>query len=34
LQARSVSYGVQPLKLFRVPQNYAPALAPEGNVGE
>jgi hypothetical protein len=34
MQARSVSYGPQNLKLFQVPANYAPALAPEGNVGE
>ena len=34
IQARSVSYGAQNPKLFQVPANYAPALAPEGNVGE
>ena len=34
MQARSVSYGPQNPKLFQVPANYAPALAPEGNVGE
>jgi hypothetical protein len=30
MQARSVSYGRQPLELFEVPRDYEPALAPEG----
>jgi hypothetical protein len=34
MQARSVSYGAQPAKLFEVPQGYEPALAPEGGAGE
>jgi hypothetical protein len=29
-EARSVSYGPQPLELFQVPPGYAPLLAPEG----
>jgi hypothetical protein len=33
IEARSVKYGPQKADLFRVPANYAPALAPEG-VGE
>ena len=33
MQARSVSYGPQNPKLFQVPANYAPALAPEGESG-
>jgi len=34
IQAHSVSFGPQNPKLFQVPANYTPALAPEGNVGE
>jgi hypothetical protein len=34
MEARSVSYGPQNQKLFQVPPNYSPALAPEGNGGE
>jgi hypothetical protein len=30
IEARSVKYGPQKTDLFRVPANYAPALAPEG----
>jgi hypothetical protein len=30
IEARSVKYGPQKADLFRVPANYAPALAPEG----
>jgi hypothetical protein len=33
MQARSVSYARQPAELFRVPANYAPALAPGGGPG-
>ena len=29
-EARSVSYGPQPVELFQVPQGYTPLLAPEG----
>ena len=33
IQARSVAYGPQNPKLFQVPPNYTPALAPEGDTG-
>ena len=33
MQARSVSYGAQPPRLFEVPPGYEPALAPEGGPG-
>jgi len=33
MQARSVAYARQRADLFRVPANYAPALAPEGGLG-
>jgi hypothetical protein len=34
MQALSVKYGRQPAELFRVPPNYAPALAPGGGSAE
>ena len=34
MRARAVKYGLQRADLFQVPRDYAPALAPEGNVGE
>lgn len=34
MQALSVKYGRQPAELFQVPRGYAPALAPEGEVGD
>ena len=33
MQARSVSYGRQPVELFQVPPDYTPALAPGGDPG-
>jgi hypothetical protein len=34
IEAISVAYKQQPAKLFQVPPNYSPALAPEGAAGE
>jgi hypothetical protein len=34
MQATSVSYQQQPAELFQVPQDYEPALAPEGGAGD
>jgi hypothetical protein len=34
IEARSVSYGRQAAKLFQVPPDYAPALAPEGGTSD
>jgi len=34
LQARSVTYGKQPVELFQIPHGYSPALAPEGSHGD
>jgi hypothetical protein len=34
IEARTVSYGPQKVELFRIPPDYAPALAPEGGTSD